>query len=93
MADEKPDPKKTQDALEQARRGGTPIPLAELRFASPNGVELPGSDMRVSRYMCKDGRTAEYWPWIRHFRLAWKDGAIERSFFVPESWASWTPAA
>jgi hypothetical protein len=88
---------------ERMRRGGEPIPVAELRFVGTNGLEVPGPGAhRIGKIIAGvpagsatgNGKyTVEFWPWMRHHCVAYlEDARPPVAFLVHETHvASWIP--
>jgi len=89
-----------------AEEGRKPIPVRELRFSRPTGLEIPvpgphgglHSMVNSIRAGKQPGSEAtfevSYLPWLRCHRVTWRPNAKEpaKEFHVPESWATWEAA-
>lgn len=94
-------------ALEKARRAGDGIAVAEMKFESANGIEIPIDTAHGSRWnrvhqlianKNSNGITyrIEYWPWMRHHYVEALDerGTRAAAFLISEAMvSSWVPAA
>lgn len=76
---------------------GEGIPVRELRFSRPNGVETPIDGNHVSKIVTGEqwngSSVVTYYPRIRHHQIAWTRGegdtAQRKVFYLPESWCTW----
>lgn len=92
-------------AQPKAEPGRFPIPVRELRFCRPNGLEVPLPSPHGARLSMVNSITAgqqpmsdamvelSFLPWMRCYRVAYTPSPDTKvaptSFYIPESWALW----
>lgn len=95
-AQKNPAPKRTASLKIE---DGETIPVLELRFNRPGGVDIPGktgaNGVRSGAGIEREGDyELAYVPRMRHHRIAYRKrgGGGERVVFVHETWCSFEPA-